>query len=370
MESTQDDMQDALPLQCGHCSEWVSELTYPSQGDRGLCRHCEDRWVVMCDRCTDTIDTYTHDHYTITEAGDSYYGDTYCQDCCDDHAVYCGRCDSYHLYEECSPDGLDGLHDYNYKPDPVFHGTPTHPYAYFGVEVEMESRDGNGQDALDHFALAFGRDEFYYKHDGSIYSEDGFEMVSHPRTLDSWQALLPRLQDAMKRARRLGMRSWNTDTCGIHVHIDARTFGDSSAHLYRFTQFIYRNERAMARVAGRGSVSYSRYYDEINRPRMLAADIKDRKRFGGAGERYMAVNLGNRRTIEVRAFRGSLNAERIVANIEFLHALVEYTRHMTTQDAYAGGMKFDVFAHWALKQRDTYPSLASLILDKFDMAHA
>lgn len=369
MESTQDDMQDALTEQCAHCSEWVSELLFAVQGERGLCEHCEDRWVVVCERCDESVDTYVRDHYTITEAGDSYHGDTYCYRCAMDHAEYCERCDSYHLYEACSNYGLDGIHDYGYKPAAVFHGTPAH-HAYFGVEVEMESRDGMGQDALDHFRSTFTDDEFYYKHDGSIYSEDGFEMVSHPRDLDSWQALLPRLQDAMKRARRLGMRSWNTDTCGIHVHIDARTFGDSSAHLYRFTQFIYRNERAMARVAGRGSVSYSRYYDEANRPRMLAADIKDRKRFGGAGERYMAVNLLNRRTIEVRAFRGSLNAERIVANIEFLHALVEYTRHMTTQDAFAGGMKFDVFAHWALKQRDTYPSLASLILDKFDMAHA
>lgn len=369
MTDMQDDMQDALPYQCEHCSTWVSELRFAVQGDRGLCESCEDRWVAICERCNETIDTYVHEHYTITEAGDSYCGDTYCYTCTEDHAVYCDRCDSYHLYESCD-NGLDGIHDYGYKPEPIFHGT-TPTYAHFGVEVEMESRDGNGQEALYYFMRTFTDEEFYYKHDGSIYSEDGFEMVSHPRTLESWQALLPRLQDSMQRARRVGMRSWNTDTCGMHVHIDARTFGSSSAHLYRFTQFIYRNERALTRVAGRGSVSYARYYQtDDERANGLVADIKDRKRFGGAGDRYMAVNLGNRRTIEVRMFRGSLKAERIIANIEFLHALVEYTRHMTTQDAYAGGMKFDVFAHWALKQRDTYPSLASLILDKFDMAHA
>jgi len=367
MTVMQDDTQ---VVRCEGCSAETAEpLFFPTHGDRGLCRDCEDRSVWCCEYCSETFDTCSYDPNYITESGEIYESEIWCCSCTDRYAYYCEECDAYHRDGPCSR-GLDGIHDYGYKPHAVFHGEPTH-YAYFGVEIEMESRDGCGQDALNYFMGAFTHDEFYYKHDGSIYSEDGFEMVSHPRSLDSWQSLLPRLQDAMRYARRVGMRSWNTDTCGIHVHIDARTFGGSSAHLYRFTQFIYRNERPLTRVAGRGSVSYSRYFsDPDNRRIILVADIKDRKRYGGAGERYMAINLCNRNTIEVRMFRGSLNAERIVANIEFLHALVEYTREMTTQDAYAGGMKFDVFAHWALMRRDTYPSLASLILDKFDMANA
>jgi hypothetical protein len=348
---------------CDYCGGSFEESSLMDTGYRQLCDDCYGHNVWGCDYCGDYFDDVHEIGYDV----DGCY--TYCDSCADRHASYCESCDSYHTDGPCDSGYLSGLEDYSYKPAPYFHGGSA-SWLYFGAEIEMESRNGGGQEALDHFMNEFDRDEFYYKSDGSLMSDDSFEMVSHPRTLDSWQALLPRLQDTMQRARNLGMRSWNTDTCGIHIHIDSRAFGGSSAHLYRFTQFIYRNPAEMHRLAGRGSVHYAEFMGDYSRRVTLPRDIKDRKRYGGAGDRYLAVNLQNRKTVEVRMFRGSLKPERLIANIEFLHALVSYTRDMTTQQAFAGGMKFDVFAHYALMQRDTYPHLAALIADKFDMASA
>jgi len=348
---------------CEDCGNSVPESSIQDTGYRGLCHNCYNRYMFTCDYCGDEFDVLYEARYYVG----AY--DSYCESCTENHAYYCEPCDEYHTDGPCDSGYLSGLEDYSYKPVPYFHGGSA-SWLYFGAEIEMESKAGNGQIALDNFRNEFDRDEFYYKSDGSIYSNDGFEMVSHPRTLDSWQALLPRLQDTMQRARSLGMRSWNTDTCGIHIHIDSRAFGGSSAHLYRFTQFIYRNPAEMQRLAGRGSVHYAEFMGDHSRRVTLPRDIKDRKRYGGAGDRYLAVNLQNRKTVEVRMFRGSLKPERLIANIELLHALVSYTRDMTTQQAFAGGMKFDVFAHYALMQRDTYPHLAALIADKFDMASA
>ena len=347
---------------CDYCGGSSDESSLNDTGYRQLCDDCYANNTWTCDYCGDCLDDY-ESRYSV----DNY--DCYCESCVDNYASYCEPCDSYHSDGPCSAN-LSGLEDYSYKPVPYFYGGDARSWLYFGAEIEMESRNGDGQEALDYFMSKFDRDEFYYKSDGSLYSQDGFEMVSHPRTLDSWQDLLPRLQDTMQRARDLGMRSWNTDTCGIHIHIDSRAFGGSSAHLYRFTQFIYRNPAEMQRLAGRGSVHYAEFMGDYSRRVTLPRDIKDRKRYGGAGDRYLAVNLQNRKTVEVRMFRGSLKPERLIANIELLHALVSYTRDMTTQQAFAGGMKFDVFAHYALMQRDTYPHLAALIADKFDMASA
>lgn len=375
MTVMQEEEQEAIEpprYECGHCAREVPQVTGVDHGHRELCGACSDSWVRSCDRCGSTVDTYVNSLYEIRDPRDSWSGEEVCSDCRYDLAYFCEPCDCYHFDTvDCYADSgeLDGLDDYSYKPEPRFHGTSAE-FEYFGAEIEMESENGRGQDALDNFRDTFTGAEFYYKGDGSIYSEDGFEMVSHPRTLDSWQSILPRLQDSMQYARQVGMRSWNTSTCGIHVHIDTRAFGDGTAHLYRFTQFIYRNSAQMARLAGRGDVEYAHYFTPDSRKTYLANDIKHRRLTGRAGERYMAVNLQNHKTVEVRMFRGSLKPERLLANIEFLHALLNYTRTMTTRQAFAGALKFDVFAHYALMRGDIYPNLAALLADKFDMASA
>jgi len=46
-------------------------------------------------------------------------------------------------------------------------------------------------------------------------------------------------------------------------------------------------------------------------------------------DRYVALNLCNRSTIEYRIFRGTLRPETILASIEFAHALTAYAGRQT-----------------------------------------
>jgi hypothetical protein len=373
-ETTTEETDEALepPLyNCDRCDREVHQVRCADHGNRDLCHSCFTHVVNYCDSCDDGFDRALYPLLTITDPSGWHSDQDQCEPCHADNASWCDHCCGYH-FDDCDPcysGELSGLEDYSYKPEPIFHGDDR-KHRHFGVEVEMESEEGRGQDALDYFRDTFRLTEFYYKGDGSLYSEDAIEMVSHPRTLDSWHEILPRLRDGMDHARRVGMRSWNTETCGIHIHIDSRAFGESSAHLYRFAQFIYRNEVAMTRLAGRGDVEYSHCFDTYARRHYLANQVKQRRRGMSAGDRYMWINLQNRSTVEVRMFRGSLVPERLLADIEFLHALLEYTRTMTTRQAFAGALKFDVFAHHALLQRDKYPHLAAMLADKFDMASA
>ncbi len=372
-ETTTEENDEVLEPQlynCDRCDRSVHQVRRADHGNRDLCHSCFATAVHYCEGCDDGFDRYIYPLLTVSDPTGWQTSQDLCEPCHGEVAINCDDCCEYH-YRDNGPcnQSMTGLEDYSYKPEPIFHGDDRKD-RYFGVEVEMESEDGRGQDALDYFRDKLGYSEFYFKGDGSLYSEDAIEMVSHPRTLDSWRAILPRLRDSMDHARRVGMRSWDTSTCGIHVHIDSRAFGESSAHLYRFAQFIYRNEAAMARLAGRGDVDYSHCFDHWDRKEYLAHNVKRHKRGRSAGDRYMWINLQNRTTVEVRMFKGSLIAERVLANIEFLHALIEYTRTMTTRQAFAGALKFDVFAHDALMQRDKYPHLAAMLADKFDMASA
>ena len=54
------------------------------------------------------------------------------------------------------------------------------------------------------------------------------------------------------------------------------------------------------------------------------------KKKDGNSERYVAINLKNSQTIEIRIFRGTLNFNSFMKNIEFAHALFMYTKENKT----------------------------------------
>jgi hypothetical protein len=77
-------------------------------------------------------------------------------------------------------------------------------------------------------------------------------------------------------------------------------------------------------------------------------------------ERYLAVNLNNRHTLEVRMFRGSLKVERVKMGLEFVDAAVEYTRQLTTEDIVSkAGLSASEFIKWI--DPEIYPNLSNYV---------
>lgn len=103
----------------------------------------------------------------------------------------------------------------------------------------------------------------YIKCDGSL--DDGMEIVTHPMSLDyhlekfCWDALTA-------RAIKLGYRSHQTSTCGLHVHVSRDGLGETyeeqeatisrilyftEAHWNELLKFSRRTEYTMNRWAAR-----------------------------------------------------------------------------------------------------------------------
>ena len=106
------------------------------------------------------------------------------------------------------------IQDYYYKPNPIFYGDGNR---YFGVELEIDDAGENNTNAAKIVNIANHDEEHIYcKHDGSL--NEGFEIVTHPMTLDyhlnhvPWAAVLA-------KAKELGYRSHQSGTCGLHVHV-------------------------------------------------------------------------------------------------------------------------------------------------------
>ena len=360
--------------------------------------------TTSCDKCTVTHASYDYqasrDGLTFTDF-DKYLGDVICPTCVievkqeygDAAFFYCDQCSSYELsadsrvfegsrycyrcYEnnvyECSDCGTeywDGnshdceedissqlIHEYSYRPRPHFFGEGKY---HFGFELEVES-EGNSRKAGASYVVDRLSPRVYLKNDGSL--DEGFEIVSHPHTLEELQKKFN--WETLVGLRKQGFRSWNTSTCGLHVHVSRTAFGEvlnrsditrSQAHELRFIKLIYDNQRQIERLAGRTS-SYAKFNDK--------GSLANRVKYGHQDDRYEAVNSQNERTLEVRVFRGSLKPARVLSAVELVHASVEYTRDLKVTGS-NNALKWIHFVRFVADQAETYPNLVNAIQSTFD----
>lgn len=113
--------------------------------------------------------------------------------------------------------------------------------------------------------------------DGSL--ESGIEIVSHPMSLDYHCNEMP-LAQVLEEARSLRYRSHGAGTCGLHVHVSRRAFGDVEAqqeaciarilyffekHWEELLKFSRRSLRQLERWAAR--YGYKEQPMEIPQPR-------------------------------------------------------------------------------------------------------
>jgi hypothetical protein len=241
------------------------------------------------------------------------------------------------------------IYDYSYKPErPKFFGEAEY---HFGLEIEVEDTDGYGVEDGAELVLQTLGDRVYIKHDGSL--DNGFEIVTEPHSLDQLENLN---WDFLRTLRSRGYRSWDTETCGIHVHVSRTAFRNagkhSEAHELRFQKLIYDNASQVRTIAGRTS-SYAQFADKGH----LVAKVKE----GHSADRYEAINSHNLHTLEVRVFRGSLKKTRILSAVEFIHSAVEYTRFMKI-DPKAKQLSWYRFMGYVLDNQDKYANFTQIAL--------
>lgn len=338
---TFEDFQKYLGEYC--CSSCVTELEKEYGKDS----------FFYCDECNS---------YELHDDSRTFEGSRYCNNCYDNNVYQCDDCRTYYWdgndhdcdYEDI-PSSL--IHDYSYHPRPHFFGQAKY---YFGFELEVES-EGNSRRVGAEYVLEKLSPRVYLKNDGSL--NEGFEIVSHPHTLDELQQKFD--WTVLKGLSKQGFRSWNTNTCGLHVHVSRTAFGEvlnrsdinkTQAHELRFIKLIYDNQRQIERLAGRSS-SYARFGDK--------GKLARRVKYGHQDDRYEAVNSQNERTLEVRVFRGSLKPERVLSAVELVHASIEYTRDLKVTGS-NNALKWINFVRFVADRNESYPNLVNAIQNTFD----
>ena len=308
---------------CDYCGMELAEDEGTYVDDELLCDDCVADHCITCDHCGETIwtaDCVTDDNSFL------------CQSCFDAHYHRCESCDRiisdddcyWHddlpYCESCYEDLEDEIEDYSYKPTPIFYGDGKR---YFGVELEV---DDGGKDNDNAYRLKnIGNaqlETIYIKSDGSL--DDGFEIVSHPMTLDyhteemNWKGIF---QEAVS----MGYRSHQTSTCGLHVHVNRNAFGDNQTEqeevISRILFFVEKHWNELFTFSRRSSYNMSRWSARFGFEKTGKQILEKAK--NGCNGRYVAINLNNYHTIEFRLFRGTLKYNTFIATLQMVNHICD-----------------------------------------------
>jgi len=306
---------------CDYCDGWVEADDRRWAGDVAYCIDCHVSLFTSCDSCNDTI--------SVDEVYSNDEG-RYCESCYDEESV--------------------SIHDYSYKPQPIFNrasGETKNNSFTIGIELETENKkDKIPNDTAAQKVTEIMNGLVYCKTDGSL--NNGFEMVSHPMT-EAWlKGHKKRYVEALEYLRSEGFKSYETNTCGIHIHISKDSF--TTFHLYRFMKFFYDNKPFILFLSQRKESQFTAWarLNDIDR-KTLMRRAKDKY---NNGERYQAINL-TEHTAEIRIFRGTLKEESFFKNTEFIFSLHKYTKE-NNADAITVSKYLDYIKENRNKYRNLY----------------
>lgn len=319
-------------VRCQRCGERIWTDANAGDNDTPLCQHCYDRYYTTCEDCGRVI-----------HQDDAYYRD-------DDYEARCYAC-------HCRAQNKL-IHDYCYRPEPIFYGEGDH---FYGIELEVD-RGGESEqnaEAILNVANAAGDELIYIKHDGSL--EAGMELVSHPATIDFHLKKFPWVA-IMKKARSLGYVSHQSGTAGLHFHVNRSAFGatveEQDACIARLLYLHEAFWNELLKFSRRTKSQYEQWcarYGLRDQPQEI---LKHAKGYGSC--RYTAVNLQNTNTIEFRVCRGTLRYTSFAASLAMIDRLCDVAccltddevKHLSWSSFVAGCTNPDLIAY--LREKRLY----------------
>ncbi len=324
-------------LICNECGKNLGGVSVFEFEGNIYCEECFERLTITCDCCGDRI-------WRDNAEGDSVYA--LCEDCYNSRFHNCTQCErliheddcyyeddsDYPYCRECFQRIMSNpIKSYGYKPNPIFYGSDSN--IFYGIELEIDKGgedDENAQTLLDY--VNQGKDYIYAKHDGSL--SNGFELVSHPMTLEhhltevDWEGMF-------KRAIEMGYRSHQTETCGYHIHVGRSAFGktyeEQEQAIGRIVFFVERHWTELVKISRRNVDNLNHWcarFATISSTTEETYQKAKNKRVG----RYVAVNLENYNTIELRLFRGTLRYQTFIATLQLTDEICYWAINLSDRE--------------------------------------
>lgn len=309
------------------------------------CSECRDRLAFECD----ISNTWYSD--TAFQQARTVSGSTICTWIASDYDYY--ECPNGHYSDE--PDHYNEPDD---EPDsdlPDYHDGYRNWYGiiqlanqssvpYYGLEIEVcfeynSERSFFIEDSHDYTHYCFERD-------GSLCEERGMEVITRPYTLAELKADDAYLKKIIGKVKAHGAATDpstydDENSYGIHVTTNWGRLTDD--HKKRFAQMMLDQKRLAIFVAGREDEDYAPYVPFEGEKHVA---VRPRNAPGG-------INDGN--AVEIRIFKSTLNYERILSYVEFVDAMIEWTRN--PERITEGPLAASLFRIW-VRMSGNYPYLS------------
>jgi len=380
---------DDTHTECESCNDTVLREDTEERDERTLCSDCVsdyDRHHSTCERCENTVENDDIRRVYVNNRGDE---ETWCVDCRDNNTWSCSDCEetysdnvsSYDVhgadggicrtclsnnYTRCDgcaeyyPDGdlsggccescgddetprgvIDGVliheyHDSKHRPAWIFYGDPKE--IHYGVELEVNTRDHTAKTTLELLG-GIHKEHAFLERDSTLHS-GGYEIITHPHTLAEHRKLW---KEFLKNPPP-ETTSFRTGECGMHVHIERKRL--SRLQIQKMLVFINapENETFITGIAQRESGTWCQ-----REPKKLTHTSEDH---------HDALYLGNNTTVEMRIFRGTMRPDRFWKNLEFVDAVVQWTRDISYRD-----LTYQNFVSYVRQLRGKYKYLFAYLVE-------
>ena len=324
---------------CEHCGRIIGEgeeYTVDGYG-RVICEDCaQDMYY-----CAECGDYFTEDDMVAIFDRDGDIVKFVCSNCANAYYYQCPDCGLWYIdstFSCCAPEVILSYHSGN--PNGLkFHGNADYSFinGYIGGELEITGLDDLA--AADILEACGGYDFCHFEHDCSV---GGAEIIFQPRTIEAWEAARPAVNSMYDILSEYDCTS--EDGNGFHLHISRTAFGSTNEEqadaIARFMRlFSDDNFLRCCQIAGCSSADardWARNCNEYTK--------EEQKRIAErhGGNRYIAVNVTNRNTVEVRLGRSTMDFGRFYGWMHFIAAMVRRSETITAKEA-------DDFNEWMYK---------------------
>lgn len=239
-----------------------------------------------------------------------------------------------------------------------YHGHPLRNGGYFD-ETSERSNPAIGFELETYCEQSISEtlENWIVESDASLDSRFGQEIVSKPRLLTYWQERIP---DFSSDLIGIGAEAWNAEggQYGMHVSVHRRHL--SALQESRIGLFLScaENTDFIRAIAQRKDV----YSASLSIGEIAESNLKKFSAIKGKGKFapfYQKTDRwGAPSVFEVRIFQATLKAERILKNIEFVHALVRWT---DTKSATGSEYRHGAFLTWLSSHKADYPNLVAYL---------
>jgi hypothetical protein len=321
---------------CGNCDTWhlFEELNHIECERKYVCDSCLKMNYFVCADCGEI--------YPDHESTETAHNNMICNSCYSSSYFCCEECDAIYHVDDYGGDGYCNscyrenpqLHEYSYKPTPIFHGLHN---PYYGIELETDLYNDVCSAAENLTGIDYTESDFYLKEDGSL-SDDGIEIVFHPRNFKSWQEF--DFQKILTTVKDYGGKSFLAYSCGLHIHRSNRDL--STVTKIKLILFFGFCSEQIIKLSQRHSPDFAKFNLFKDMP---SKDIcyKSMKKGDHAKERFQAINFENRDTIEFRVFKGTLKLSTIMAYLAFSHYVVEFCKETLLHEFIDGSSLWSKF---------------------------